>query len=175
MSVVAGAPVKITGAGRTDTGVNARVMVAHFDLERPWDDTAAKVRGINSLVGRDIAVDGIWPVHSDAHARFDAVARTYHYYSHAGKSPFLYSHSWQESAGLDFEAMNRCGRLLIETDDFTSFAKLHSDAKTNICRVSRAEWIEIEPGRHVFVISADRFLRNMVLSLIHISEPTRRS
>lgn len=166
LSRVFRAPVKITGAGRTDTGVNAALMVAHFDLESPVTIDRRVLAGINSLVGRDIAIHSIVPVHAEAHARFDATSRTYYYYTHDCKSPFLYTHSWQEPPGLDFDAMNECCRILMATSDFTSFAKLHSDAKTNICRVTQAEWREIAPGRHLFVITADRFLRNMVRAVV---------
>lgn len=160
-------PVKITGAGRTDAGVNARTMVAHFDLTDDLSIGVKSIAGLNALCGPDIAIEGIWKVHDDAHARFDAVARTYHYYTHYGKSPFLNRFSWQEpQAGLDFELMNDCGRILTETSDFTSFAKLHTDNKTNICHVTEARWEEIENGRHRFVISADRFLRNMVRAVV---------
>ncbi|HRF68796.1 MAG TPA: tRNA pseudouridine synthase A [Muribaculum sp.] len=166
LSRILGSDIRITGAGRTDTGVNARVMVAHFDVEKPLGEITMFLRSLNALTGRDIAIEGVWPVHSDAHARFDAVSRTYHYYTHSGKSPFLYTHSWQEPPGLDFDGMNRCGSMLLDIDDFTSFAKLHSDNKTNLCRVTRAEWMDIGNGRHVFVISADRFLRNMVRAVV---------
>ncbi len=160
-------PVKITGAGRTDTGVNARMMVAHFDLPDDIRILERMTAGLNALCGPDIAIEGIWRVHDDAHARFDAVSRTYHYYTHCGKSPFLAGFSWQEpQLGLDFELMNVCGKILTEVSDFTSFAKLHTDVKTNICKVSEARWEEIENGRHRFVISADRFLRNMVRAVV---------
>lgn len=166
LSRVFRAPVKITGAGRTDTGVNAALMVAHFDLESPVTIDGRLLASLNSLVGRDIAVSSISEVHPDAHARFDATSRTYHYYTHSHKSPFLYTHSWQEPPSLDFEAMNRCGEILVATSDFTSFAKLHSDAKTNICKVTCAEWRDLGDGRHLFVITADRFLRNMVRAVV---------
>lgn len=154
--------VKITGAGRTDTGVNASMMVAHFDLLDGEPEPQSLVRGVNAIVGRDIAVYSITPVSDDAHARFDATARTYHYYAHTAKSPFIYPLSWQAPPALDFDAMNQAAGILLGVDDFTSFAKLHSDAKTNICCVSRAEWVEIGEGRWAFIITADRFLRNMV-------------
>jgi tRNA pseudouridine38-40 synthase len=164
---ICASPVKITGAGRTDTGVNARTMLAHFDLDRELTDIPGKIRSLNALVGRDIAIDGIWRVHNDAHARFDATSRTYHYYIHTGKSPFLYTHSWQAPTHpLDFDLMNRCGEYLLGIDDFTSFAKLHSDAKTNICRVTHAHWHNLDDGRYVFIITADRFLRNMVRAVV---------
>ena len=164
---ICNSPIKITGAGRTDTGVNARVMLAHFDTSCELTDIPTKIRSLNALVGRDIAIDGIRRVHADAHARFDATSRTYHYYVHTGKSPFLYNHSLQTPTQLlDFDLMNRCGEYLTGIDDFTSFAKLHSDAKTNICRVTKAQWQEIGDGRYVFIISADRFLRNMVRAVV---------
>ena len=163
-------PTAIVGAGRTDTGVNASTMYAHFDADEPIANIPGIVRGLCSLLGPDIVVYDIIPVHDDAHARFDATSRTYHYYTHTGRSPFLYPLSWQEPVrGLDFDAMNRAAAHLLEVDDFTSFAKLHSDAKTNICRVTSAEWVETIPGdptRHTFIITADRFLRNMVRAVV---------
>lgn len=154
--------VRITGAGRTDAGVNASMMVAHLDLADDDPQPDRLLKGLNAIVGRDIAVYGMTPVAGDAHARFDATARTYHYYAHETKSPFVYPLSWQAPAGLDYDRMNTAAALLLDVDDFTSFAKLHADTKTNICRVSRAEWVGMGEGRRAFVITADRFLRNMV-------------
>lgn len=163
-------PTPIVGAGRTDAGVNASMMVAHFDTETLLDgDTQRLVGKLNAVVGRDIAVRSIDRVPDDAHARFDATSRTYHYYAHTRRSPFLPPLSWQAPPTLDFEAMNRAARQLLVTEDFTSFAKLHSDAVTNICHVSRAEWVRFDPAddsRHVFIITADRFLRNMVRAVV---------
>lgn len=158
--------VKITGAGRTDTGVNAKMMVAHFDLSHEIKSAESIIRGLNSMVGPDIAIEEIVGMHADAHARFDAVSRTYHYYAHSGKSPFLYPLSWQAPPNLDYEAMNRAAEVLIDTADFTSFAKLHSDSKTNICHLTHAAWHDLGDGRHVFIITADRFLRNMVRAVV---------
>ncbi|MCM1505207.1 MAG: tRNA pseudouridine(38-40) synthase TruA [Muribaculum sp.] len=158
--------VKITGAGRTDTGVNARMMVAHFDVSHPLQSSDSLVKGLNSMVGPDIAVEDVFKVADDAHARFDAISRTYHYYTHSGKSPFLYPLSWQAPPTLDYWTMNHAAKILTETSDFTSFAKLHSDAKTNICNVTHAAWHDIGDGRHVFIITADRFLRNMVRAVV---------
>lgn len=161
LSVLTRTPVAVVGAGRTDAGVNASMMVAHFDA--PF---APEPRAINSLVGRDIAVYSVKEVHSDAHARFDATSRTYHYKAVERRSPFLYPLTWF-TRPLDYEAMNRAAALLLQTDDFTSFAKLHSDARTNICRVSRAEWVaDPTTGGMTFVITADRFLRNMVRAVV---------
>lgn len=158
--------VRITGAGRTDTGVNASMMMAHFDTDAPIADIDATVRALNSMIGRDIAIQRIFPVHTDAHARFDATSRTYRYYVHTSKSPFLYPLSWQAPSALDFELMNQAAEILLSVSDFTSFAKLHSDAKTNICHVTHARWEPIGESRYMFVITADRFLRNMVRAVV---------
>lgn len=159
-------PIKIVGAGRTDAGVNAHSMVAHFDVENDIVNPDGIVRGLNSLVGRDIAIYSIKQVPDDAHARFDATSRTYHYYAHSQKSPFDYPLSWQAPATLDYDKMNEAAKILLTTSDFTSFAKLHADNKTNICRVTEARWKPLGEGRWVFVITADRFLRNMVRAVV---------
>lgn len=158
-------PVAITGAGRTDAGVNARRMVAHTDLPEDVDITRL-MRAVNALVGQDIAVRSACPVHADAHARFDATSRTYRYYAHTCKDPFVRELSWQASPALDFEAMNEAAALLIGRRDFTSFAKLHSDAKTNICDLRTATWHKADTGHWYFEITADRFLRNMVRAVV---------
>ena len=169
LSKVMRRPMKIVGAGRTDAGVNARMMVAHFDVDERIDDTVRLTGSLNALVGRDIAIHEIYEVDPELHARFDATSRTYHYYAVEEKSAFFYPLSWKAPAGLDYEAMNRAAALLLETEDFTSFAKLHTDAKTNICRVTHARWHRIDAlggGGWVFVITADRFLRNMVRAVV---------
>lgn len=166
-------PVAVTGAGRTDAGVNARKMVAHFDLPQRIDDDCRVVRALNSILGPTIAVRRVWPVHSGAHARFDAISRTYHYYAHVKKTPFAGGLSWKAPETLDFDAMNEAAKVLYGTEDFTSFSKLHTDVKTNICHVAKAEWrrvpeCEALPGgaEWVFEITADRFLRNMVRAVV---------
>lgn len=171
MNLVLRQPVSITGAGRTDTGVNARQMVAHFDLSVSVSgDTISRLpKALNAIIGPDIVIESVREVHAGAHARFDAIERTYHYYTVSRRSPFLNRFCWQEPTGLDFDLMNRAAELLLDTTDFTSFAKLHSDAKTNICHLTRAQWMPamIEGEQvHVFVISADRFLRNMVRAVV---------
>lgn len=158
--------VAVTGAGRTDAGVHATQMTAHFDTDLPIADPVDFVRRLNAITGRDVAVFTLKEVRPDAHARFDATSRTYHYYAHTRKSPFIYRSSWDTRRGLDFEAMNRAARSLLGTHDFTSFAKLHSDAKTNICTVTTAEWQQVGEHQWRFVITADRFLRNMVRAVV---------
>lgn len=166
LSTIMRRQIKITGAGRTDTGVSARKMVAHFDVDQPLSDEQKTVVALNSLVGRDIAIYSITRVHDDAHARFDATSRTYRYFATTVKSPFFHTLVWQASPRLDFEAMNRAAAILPTVSDFTSFAKLHSDAKTNICKVTRASWSPIDDNGWMFEITADRFLRNMVRSIV---------
>lgn len=163
--------VDVTGAGRTDAGVNARLMVAHVDIPSPAaeaiaSDSADFVRRLNALVGRDIAVYAMTPVADDAHARFDATARTYRYFAHTVKDPFAGDRSWPAPPGLDFEAMNIAATALLGRHDFTSFAKLHSDVKTNICTVTAARWHRIDGSHFYFEITADRFLRNMVRAVV---------
>ena len=166
LSTVIRKNTKIVGAGRTDTGVNARMMVAHFDTDEPLRDPSRLVRQLNALVGKDIAIEDIYEVEAGKHARFDATSRTYHYYAVTCKSPFFYPLSWKAPEGLDFAKMNEAAELLLQTSDFTSFAKLHTDVKTNICHVTKARWEQIAPDAWVFVITADRFLRNMVRAVV---------
>ncbi|MDE6410512.1 MAG: tRNA pseudouridine(38-40) synthase TruA [Muribaculaceae bacterium] len=184
LSTILRAPVSIIGAGRTDTGVNARIMFAHFDVDSEMNvarlnDKKRFLLSLNRLSGPDIAIHDLIPVAEDAHARFDASKRTYKYFVSFEKTPFLANISWHSPSRLDVDAMNDCAALLLRTSDFTSFAKLHSDAKTNICKVSQAKWTpwhspflssessEGDCGKGiVFTISADRFLRNMVRAVV---------
>lgn len=159
-------PVPVTGAGRTDAGVNASMMIAHFDTPGPIDDPAGTIYRLNSMLGRDIAVYDIIPVHDTAHARFDATERTYWYHAVTVKDPFRYPLSWKAPANLDFEAMNRAAAMLLDTDDFTSFSKLHTDTRTNLCNVTAARWHEAGQGEWIFEITANRFLRNMVRAVV---------
>lgn len=157
--------VGVTGAGRTDAGVHAAEMVAHFDLETP-QDCAWMQNKLNGILPPDIAVHRILPVKPDAHARFDATARTYKYYVTLNKSAFHKGYSWYLVNEPDFELMNQAAELLLETVDFTSFSKLHTDTKTNDCKVTEARWSQMDDDRWVFTITADRFLRNMVRAIV---------
>ena len=159
------APTPITGAGRTDAGVNARLMVAHFDTERPIADFNRLVHSLNAILPPDIAIYSITAVHDDAHARFDATSRTYKYFAVTGKDPFRYPLSWKCPPGLDFGLMNEAAAKLLDYTDFTSFSKLHTDVKTNNCRITHAAWAH-EDDQWVFTITADRFLRNMVRAIV---------
>lgn len=155
----------VVGAGRTDTGVNALQMAAHVDLPENVDIAQLKYK-LNKILPQDIAVIDIRRVRDDAHARFDAVARRYNYYVTTTKSPFGRRYSCRVPADLDFDAMNRAAATLLEYNDFTSFSKLHTDVKTNNCKVVHAAWRKLNDDSWVFEIEADRFLRNMVRAIV---------
>jgi tRNA pseudouridine38-40 synthase len=157
--------VDVTGAGRTDAGVHAAQMIAHFDLDEP-QDPEWMLHKLNGILPPDIAAHSIYAVREDAHARFDAVARTYKYYVTLDKSAFFREYSWYLVNEPDFNLMNEAAKALLSTVDFTSFSKLHTDTRTNDCHVTEAGWTELEDGRWVFTITADRFLRNMVRAIV---------
>lgn len=158
-------PVPVVGAGRTDAGVHARLMVAHFDWDEPLADPAFLAEKLNRLLPKDIAVYRIVPVKPEAHARFDATSRTYKYYVTTRKDPFNYDLVYRMNGKLDFEAMNEACKVLFDYIDFTSFSKLHTDVKTNNCRIYQAGWKQ-EGDVWVFTVQADRFLRNMVRAIV---------
>ena len=157
--------VGVTGAGRTDAGVHASQMIAHYDLDEPQDCVWMQNK-LNGILPPYIAVRSIFPVKPDAHARFDAVSRTYKYYVTLNKSAFHRNYSWFLPNEPDFGMMNTAAKVLLTTVDFTSFSKLHTDTKTNDCHVTEAGWERLPDGRWVFTISADRFLRNMVRAIV---------
>lgn len=155
--------LEVVGCGRTDTGVHASKYYLHFDL--PEEAPENTVYRINKMLPPDIAAYELIPVEPDAHARFDAVRRTYHYFLHRKKDPFLINKSAPLWWDLDVEAMNKAAALLLEQEDFTSFSKVDSGAHTNICDVMEAHW-EVRDHQYVFTISANRFLRNMVRAVV---------
>jgi tRNA pseudouridine38-40 synthase len=157
--------IELTGAGRTDTGVHASLMVAHFDLEGILPVEFDLVSKLNSFLPKDIAVSKIVEVMPDAHARFDAVSRKYEYHVVQQKSVFKTELATRISDKLNFEAMNTAACILKEYRDFTSFSKLHTDVKTNNCDIKQAEWTPKE-DEWIFTIEADRFLRNMVRAIV---------
>lgn len=165
LSTILRRPMSIVGAGRTDAGVHAQLMVAHFDSEEPIPDLSFLADKLNRLLPKDIAIDRIVPVAPDAHARFDATSRTYKYYLTAKKNPFNYDWVYRYIGKLDYDLMNEACRVLFEYTDFTSFSKLHTDVKTNNCRIMEAGWKQ-EGDVWVFTIRADRFLRNMVRAIV---------
>lgn len=157
--------IEVIGAGRTDAGVHASLMVAHFDHEELLD-TDSVTDKLNRLLPPDISIYRVCRVRPDAHARFDATARTYKYYVTTAKYPFNRHYRCRVFNPLDYERMNEAARTLFEYTDFTSFSKLHTDVKTNICHVTHAEWTQEEDATWVFTIRADRFLRNMVRAIV---------
>lgn len=154
-------PVALTFAGRTDAGVHAEQMFAHFDL----NDTPPTAERLNRLLPDDIAVRRIFPVADDMHARFSALSRTYEYRIATTKSPFTRDIRTFVPSPLDYEAMNEAARLLLGTHDFTSFCKVHTDVKTTVCTITEAYWRQDAEGA-VFTVTADRFLRNMVRAVV---------
>ncbi|KGI61480.1 tRNA pseudouridine(38-40) synthase TruA [Prevotella sp. S7 MS 2] len=157
--------VEIVGAGRTDAGVHARMMAAHFDTEAVFECAQLAYR-MNSLLPRDISIDKIEEVENDLHARFSAKSRTYHYFIHQGKNPFLNAYSCELRYPLDFNLMNEAARRLLEVKDFAAFCKTHTDVKTTLCDVTEAHWMELPDKQYMFVITANRFLRNMVRAVV---------
>ena len=162
--------IEVVGAGRTDAGVHAAMMVAHFDMRHDTltsvPDCSQLVYRLNKMLPSDIAVQEVKPVADDMHARFSAKSRTYHYYICTSKKPFARHYSWYVYGGLDFGKMNEAAATLMEYDDFTSFSKVKTDTKTNLCTVTCANWREAEPNVWRFTITANRFLRNMVRAIV---------
>ena len=157
--------MSVVGAGRTDAGVHAKTMVAHFEYTEGIDYQQLAYR-LNRVLPHDISVSSIYPVSDDMHARFSATERSYRYFVHTHRDPFVREHSVELHYDLDFEAMNRAAPLLLEAHDFRAFCKAHSDAKTTFCDVRRAEWVRIDSTHWYFEIAADRFLRNMVRAVV---------
>ena len=165
LSVLLRKPLSITGAGRTDAGVHARLMIAHFNWEDETIDLPYLTEKLNCLLPPDIAIKKIRQVSAEAHARFDALSRTYKYYVCQEKDPFAYPFYYRIASPLNFEKMNEAAAILQEYTDFTSFSKSHTDVKTNHCKILQAEW-KREEIYWVFTIQADRFLRNMVRAIV---------
>jgi len=165
LSVITRETIAVTGAGRTDTGVHASYFVAHFDSGKLNLDHPDFAHKLNSFLGNDMVIFGIPKVHSEAHARFDAVSRTYQYHLNLLKDPFSIETSWYFFRQPDLVKMNEASRILFEYTDFTSFSKLHTDVKTNNCKIYQAEWIQVGSSI-IFTVKADRFLRNMVRALV---------
>lgn len=168
LSILMRKDIEVVGAGRTDTGVHARHMAAHFDWDEPQLPMACDqlVYRMNRIVPRDIVVYEVKPVSDDMHARFSATYRTYHYYIHTRKDPFERHYSLQMNYPLDFEKMNEAAKLFLQHDDYAAFCKAGGDNKTTICHVTQAKWIQTSPTTWYFEITANRFLRNMVRAVV---------
>jgi tRNA pseudouridine38-40 synthase len=157
-------PIAVVGCGRTDAGVHAQQYFLHTDLPQTWD-AQQLVFKLNRMTAPDLAFYKAWEVPLDLHARFDANSRTYRYFVHQHKNPFRANTSWYVQNSLDITAMNQAAEYLIGRQDFSSFAKAHTDVKTNICEVFAAQWSVGKDGIY-FEISANRFLRNMVRAIV---------
>lgn len=157
----------LTFAGRTDAGVHAREMYAHFDINDNQSSIVNNLKfRLNGILPDSIAIYDIFRVTDDAHARFSAKRRTYEYHVIDHKDPFLLPYATRLRTPIDFVAMNEAARHLIGRQDFASFCRTHTDVKTTICDLTQAEWKELGNGHAVFTISADRFLRNMVRAVV---------
>lgn len=187
LSIVFRERVSTIGCGRTDAGVHAKQLFAHFDLmvkASSDDEIGLKeglndasdhrdnhkikqyLRGINALLPSDIAAKALFKVKPDAHARFDAISRVYEYHIHFGKNPFLTDFSWQIRDELHVDKMNQAAAIMMEYTDFSCFSKSNTQVFTNNCEITFAEWKKLEEGKLVFEIHANRFLRNMVRAIV---------
>ena len=157
--------IEIVAAGRTDAGVHARNMVAHFDVEDRLPAGLDLVNKLNSLLPSDISVIEIREVKPEVHARFEALSRRYEYHLVLQKDVFRHPFAMRIYNPLDFDRMNEAAKILFEYTDFTSFSKLHTDVKTNNCKIMAARWEQREE-EWIFIVEADRFLRNMVRAIV---------
>jgi len=164
LSILLKKPTTTMGAGRTDTGVHAAQMVAHFDTESSIDTDDLTYK-LNSFLPKTIAIHNIKQVHADVHARFDATQRTYRYKISTFKDVFNFDNAYYYTNKLDVDLMNKASTILLEYSDFKCFSRAHSDVKTHICAISEAFWVKNE-HELIFQISADRFLRNMVRAIV---------
>lgn len=165
LSLLLGGKVALVGAGRTDAGVHARMMVAHFDTSQVIDCEQLAYKS-NRILPRDIAVNEVVRVGSGMHARFSAKSRTYKYYVNTCRAPFIRAYSYELHCALDFDKMNEAAAYLTQVNDFGAFCKSHTDARTTLCDVMEARWVQSSPTTWHFKITANRFLRNMVRALV---------
>lgn len=164
ISVILRGEIELMGAGRTDTGVHAKQMFAHFDTEETLESDFL-VAKLNSYLPKDIVIYRIIQVSEEAHARFDAVKRTYEYHIHTYKNAFENESSWYVFQNLDLEKMNSAAKMLFDFQDFQCFSKVNTDVKTYNCKIIEANWQQ-KGEKLIFTIAADRFLRNMVRAIV---------
>lgn len=157
--------INIIGCGRTDTGVHAKKFVAHFDTQKNIENTKQLAFKLNAFLPKKIAILRIVPMPNNAHSRFDATKRTYKYYINTNKDPFDLNFSLQINYNLNIDKMNKAAEMLLKYTDFTSFSKKHTDTKTNNCEIYFAKWKQ-KNNKIIFTITANRFLRNMVRSIV---------
>ena len=157
--------ISLLASGRTDTGVHARQMFAHFDGKLSLETFQQLVYQLNQFLPQDIVVHSLREVKAEAHARFDALSRSYEYHIALGKTPFGNSMHYRINQDLDLEAMNEAAAILLEYEDFECFSKSRTDVKTFLCDISYAQWSKTKNG-YIFTITASRFLRNMVRAIV---------
>ena len=165
LSLIIKKQIKLTGAGRTDAGVHAKTMVAHFDLEDQIDDKNKLIILLNKFHGSDIFILDIKKVKNDSHARFSALSRTYQYNISFVKNPFNYDFEYYISVKPDLTDMKKATKILTKVKDFESFSKKGSDVNNFLCKIYDANWTKVENGL-LFNIESNRFLRNMVRSIV---------
>ena len=163
LSILFRKPLSIVGAGRTDAGVHAHQLFAHVELDEHVDQDFTF--RLNKLLPKEIAVRNIIAVAQDAHARFDAVSRSYRYHITTQKNPFLQKRSYQFAKPLDLDLMNQAAKILIDHEDFKCFSKSKTDVKTYVCDIQQVHWQQ-NGSELVFFIQANRFLRNMVRAIV---------
>ena len=163
LSILFRKQLSIVGAGRTDAEVHARQLFAHVDIDEHIDQDLTF--RLNKLLPKEIAVRNIFAVAQDAHARFDAISRSYCYHITTQKNPFLQKRSYQFTKPLDVKLMNQAAKILIDHEDFKCFSKSKTDVKTYICDIQHAHWQQ-DGSELVFSIRANRFLRNMVRAIV---------
>ncbi|WP_375236244.1 tRNA pseudouridine(38-40) synthase TruA [Winogradskyella sp.] len=156
--------ISITGAGRTDTGVHAFQMFAHFDVDETLDTENLTFK-LNSFLPKDIAIQSIFQVNADAHSRFHAIKRSYDYKISLKKNVFLFDYTHYVHQKLDVDKMNEAAYILLEYTNFQCFSKSNTDVKTYNCKIEQAQWKQ-EGNLLIFTICADRFLRNMVRAIV---------
>jgi tRNA pseudouridine38-40 synthase len=165
LSVLLNTPISIMGAGRTDTGVHAKQMYAHFDYEGVIDNNTNLVFKLNSFLPKDVAIYDVFKVKDDAHTRFNAISRTYLYRVSLQKNVFNVDAAYYVKQNLDVQKMQEATKILLEYNDFQCFSKSKTDVSTYLCHIMKANWTLIDDELH-FIIKADRFLRNMVRAIV---------
>ena len=165
LSKITNNSIKLLAAGRTDSGVHANQMFAHFDINEKINDKNSFIHKTNSFLPSDIAVKNLLQVEDDSHARFDALSREYEYHISLKKTPFEIDKSYLYKKTLDLNKMNKCCDILLQYTDFKSFSKSKTDVKTYDCQIFKAKWV-LNGDSLIFKIKADRFLRNMVRAIV---------
>ena len=165
ISKILSSNISLTAAGRTDTGVHAKKMFAHFDYDKEFDYLKT-IHQLNSFLPNDISVRNIFRVNDDDHARFSAISRTYRYVLISRKDPFMQKRAYLLKNKLDIKKMNEACKYLLSNDDFKSFSKSKTDVKTYVCDIHEAYWTQVDDDTFIFKIKANRFLRNMVRAIV---------